>query len=88
MYRQAVSTDAQQSAQLYKQIASTDAQQFESEECGARLMQSTEVDPCLALSRIDTEQHHADVRVNQLQHQSEESDGYQLQTNKNQEENN
>ena len=55
VYHQAVSTDAQQSAQLYKQAASTDAQQFESEECGARLMQSTEVDPCLALSRIDTE---------------------------------
>ena len=51
-------------------------------------MQSTEVDPCLALSRIDTEQHQADVRVNQLQHQSRESDGYQLQMNKNQEENN
>ena len=88
MYHQAVSTNAQQSAQLYKQAASTDAQQFESEECGARLMQSTEVDPCLALSRIDTEQHQADVRVNQLQHPSKESDGYQLQMNKNQEENN
>ena len=88
VYHQAVSTDAQQSAQLYKQAASTDAQQFESEECGARLMQSTEVDPCLALSRIDTEQHQADVRVNQLQHQSKGSDGYQLQMNKNQGENN
>ena len=48
-------------------------------------MQSTEVDPCLALSRIDTEKHQADVRVNQPQHQSKESDGYQLQMNKNQE---